>query len=115
MALEEKMVRNILFVILIMLSPICFAQEPMETAEYTKSTEYKIEVLENDIVQVRRADIVLRDGVEISRRYHRHCLSPGSDLSSQHSKVKKIAEAIWTPEVIGKYQERRNADKKEKI
>lgn len=64
----------------------------------------QIEVTRNGSVQVRRADLVLKDGVEIAKTYHRHVLVPGSDLSSEDAKVVAIAQAAWTPEVIAAYQ-----------
>ncbi len=60
----------------------------------------KIEVLENFQIQVRRADKVLKDGVEIAKTYHRHVLAPGDDLTGQDAKVTKVAKALWTPDVV---------------
>ena len=41
----------------------------------------KIEIVgQYKAVQVRRADIVERDGVEIARTFHRHVLQPGTLL-----------------------------------
>lgn len=64
----------------------------------------QIEVTRNGSVNVRRADLVLKDGVEIAKTYHRHVLAPGSDLSKEDAKVVAIAQAAWTPEVIAAYQ-----------
>ena len=55
----------------------------------------KIEVLEDGQIQVRRADKVLRDGVEIAKTYHRHVLAPGDDLTGQDNRVILIARAAW--------------------
>jgi urease accessory protein UreE len=55
----------------------------------------KIEVLEDGQIQVRRADKVLKDGVEIAKLYHRHVLAPGDDLTGQDAKVVAIATAVW--------------------
>jgi len=63
----------------------------------------KIEVLENGTLQVRTADIILRDGAEINRSYHRHVLAPGDDLTNQDAKVQAIANATWTPCVLDAY------------
>lgn len=63
-----------------------------------------IDVLETGVIQVRRADRVCRDGVEIAKSYHRHCLAPGEDLSGQDARVAAVAKAVWTPEVIEAYQ-----------
>lgn len=65
-----------------------------------KSVVDLISVTELGSVEVRRADIVLRDGEEIAKTYHRHVLMPGDDLSGQSAKVSAIAKAVWTPDVI---------------
>ena len=64
----------------------------------------QIEVTRNGSVNVRRADLILKDGVEIAKTYHRHVLSPGADLSNEDAKVVAIAQAAWTPEVLAAYQ-----------
>lgn len=63
-----------------------------------------VEVIENNTIQVRRRDQILKDGVEISASFHRHIVCPGDDLTDQDPKVVAIAEALWTPEVIEAYQ-----------
>ena len=57
-------------------------------------------------LQIRKADIVEKDGVEIARSYHRHTLEPGTvgtgttliptDISGEESLVQSIANAVWT-------------------
>ena len=64
-----------------------------------------ISVLEFGQLQVRIDTIVEKDGKEIARTYHRGTLEPGSDVSDQHEWVQKIAELIWTPEVIERRKE----------
>ena len=64
----------------------------------------RIEVLENGVIQVRQAEIITKDGNEIARNFSRWVLSPGDDVSTQDDKVKAIATAVWTPEVISAYQ-----------
>jgi len=64
----------------------------------------KIELVENNIIQVRTATTVERDGTEIAKTYHRHSLCPGEDISNEDPKVQAIANAIWTEEVIAAYQ-----------
>lgn len=68
-----------------------------------RNTIDKIEVLENGIIQIRQANIVQRDGVEIAKTYHRWTLTPGQDLTGQEQRVKDIANAAWTQEVIAAY------------
>lgn len=72
---------------------------------FTEKQEYKVEVLPPySILQVRRADIVEKDGVEVGRTYHRHCCKPGDDVSAECAQVQAIAGALWTDEVIAAYQ-----------
>ena len=64
----------------------------------------KVELVENNSIQVRTATIIERDGIEISRSFHRHVVSPGDNVSNEDPKVQAIANAIWTEEVIAAYQ-----------
>ena len=64
----------------------------------------QVEVVANNCVQVRQDTIIKDDDVEISRTYHRHVLAPGDNLDNQDPKVRAIAEAVWTPEIIAAYQ-----------
>lgn len=68
-----------------------------------RNTIDKIEVLENGIIQVRQANIVERDGVEIAKTYHRWSLTPGQDLTGQEQRVVDIANVVWTEEVVAAY------------
>lgn len=45
-------------------------------------------------IEVRMANLILRDGAEISKEYHRHVVEPTQeDLSNEHPDVQAIAEA----------------------
>jgi len=68
----------------------------------------KIEVLENNSIQVRSANIIEKDGVEISRTFHRHVVNPSNDISGEDSKVQAVANAIWTQGIIDAYLESQN-------
>ena len=70
----------------------------------------KIEVVgQYKAVQVRKATIIERDGVEISRTFHRHVLHPGSlgdgdvlvdtYISGEDAVVQAICTAAWTDAV----------------
>ena len=74
----------------------------MALTETTKVDQ--IELTETNTIQVRTATIIERDGIEISRTFHRHVVAPGNDVSTEDPKVQAIANAIWTPEVIAAYQ-----------
>ena len=54
----------------------------------------KIEVV-GDVVQVRQATIILEDGAELSKSYHRWCLNKGDDISEQDAKVQAVCNAVW--------------------
>ena len=47
----------------------------------------KIELVENNSIQVRTATIIERDGTEIAKTYHRHVKHPGEDVSNEDPKV----------------------------
>ena len=61
-----------------------------------------IEVLPMGQVQVRTDTIIEKDGVELSRSYHRHVVEPtvsAGDLAKQDQRVKDIVAVAHTAEV----------------
>ena len=73
----------------------------------TKTTqEDKIEIVgQYKSIQVRTATVIEEDGVELSRSFHRHVVSPGDDVSNESAEVQAIAAVIHTPEVVAAYQQ----------
>ena len=71
----------------------------------TKRTEQdKIEVIGNHkMIQVRTVTIIEEDGVELSRSYHRHVISPDSDSSGESADVKAMVAQFHTDEVKAAY------------
>ena len=77
----------------------------------TESTEYdKIEVVGlYKIVQVRKATVIKKDSVELTRTFHRYILEPGTlddsdnlvdtDLSAEPAEVSAVCNAVWTTDV----------------
>ena len=63
-----------------------------------------INVKLDGVIEVRRANRVFRDGVEISKTYHRHVVVPGDDLSLEDSKVAAVGATVHTPEVIAAFE-----------
>ncbi len=69
----------------------------------------KIEVVNKWNIQVRNATIIKKDGVELTRTFHRKVLTPGTldasdnlvdtDISEQDSDVQAICNAAWTTQV----------------
>ena len=75
----------------------------------------KIEVVGTyKAVQVRRAEVIEKDGVEVARSFHRHALSCGSidasdnfvdtDISGEDADVQAICNAAWTQAVKDAYK-----------
>ena len=64
----------------------------------------QIEVVGIGTVQVREATVITEDGKQISKTYHRHCISPGDNYSAEETRVQAICAAVHTPEVIAAYQ-----------
>ena len=82
----------------------------------------KIEVVgQYKAVQVRCAAVIERDGVEVTRSFHRHVLHPGkldendalvdTDLSGEDADVAAIATAAWTDAVKEAWRLKLVADK----
>ena len=89
----------------------------------TESIEYdKIEVVGiYKTVQVRKATVIKKDGVELTRSFNRYVLNPGSlddsdnlvdtDLSGQPAEVSAICNAAWTTDVKAVWKAKLIADK----
>ena len=64
----------------------------------------KIEIVgDHRNVHVRTATVVSEDGLELSRSYHRHVVSPLDDASGETAEVQAICTAMHTQEVIDAY------------
>ena len=69
-----------------------------------RTVEDKIEIVgDYKMVQVRTATVIERDGVEISRSFHRHVVAPDADISGESAEVQAICNAVWTQEVKDAY------------
>ena len=69
-----------------------------------RTAEDKIEIVgDHKMVQVRTATIIERDGVEISRSFHRHVVAPGDDISGESAEVQAVCNAVWTQEIKDAY------------
>ena len=64
------------------------------------TTNDKIEVLQlaagYPVVQVRTATIIAEAGVEISRTFHRHVLTPDADIAQEDLDVFASAKEVFT-------------------
>ena len=88
-----------------------------------ESIEYdKIEIIgQYKAVQVRKATVIKKDGVELTRSFYRYVLHPGdldgsdnlvdTDLSEEPAEVSAICTAAWTTDVKAAWKAKLIADK----
>ena len=72
----------------------------------TKETQIgKIEVVgKYKSVQVRTDTVVMEDGTELSRKYHRHVLMPDAVKTDENAEVQAVCNAVWTQDVKDAYE-----------
>jgi len=80
----------------------------------TETFEYDCEVRgPYKTVQVRKARIIMDDGTEISRAYHRHVLQcrtktddtwGDTDISGEDASVQAVCNAVWTSAIKTAYE-----------
>ena len=69
-----------------------------------ETVQDKIEVVgEFKHVQVRTATVIKRDGVEISRSFHRHVVVPDADITGESAEVQAICATVHTDEIKAAY------------
>ena len=89
----------------------------MATLTETQEND-KIEVVSKWNIQVRTATVIKKDGVELTRSFHRKVLTPGTlkggdgadkdtlvetSISGEDSDVQAICNAAWTSQVKTDY------------
>jgi hypothetical protein len=72
----------------------------------TKETiQDKIEIVGDfKHIQVRTATVIKEDGVELSRSFHRHVVSPDSDSTNESADVKAMVKQFHTDAVKKAYK-----------
>ena len=66
--------------------------------------EDKIEVVGDfKHIQVRTATVIKEDGVELSRSYHRHVVTPNSDSTNESADVKAMVAQFHTDAIKTAY------------
>jgi len=69
-----------------------------------ETVQDKIEIVgEFKHIQVRTATVIKKDGVEISRSFHRHVVAPGDDASAESDDVKALVTQFHTDAVKTAY------------
>ena len=72
----------------------------------------KIEIVGNyKIIQVRTATVIKKDGIEISRSFHRHSVAPDADISNENAEVKAICNIVHTNEIKTAYKKHLESQK----
>jgi len=54
-------------------------------------------------IQVRTATVIKKDGVEITRTFHRHVVAPNADTSGESDDVKALAAQLHTDAIKTAY------------
>ena len=67
----------------------------------TETTEYdKIEIVgQYKAVQVRKATVIKKDDVELTRSFERYVLNSDEDITKEPTEIQTICNAVWTQEV----------------
>ena len=88
-----------------------------------ESIEYdKIEVVgQYKAVQVRKATVIKKDGVELTRAFGRYVLQAGvldgnnalvdTDISAEPAEIQAVCNAVWTTDVKAAWKAKLIADK----
>ena len=64
-----------------------------------EQVEDKIDIINKgdwSIVGVRTATVIKRDGVELSRSFHRRTIVPTADISGESAEVQAVCNAAFT-------------------
>ena len=89
----------------------------------TETTEYdKIEIVTPyKHVQVRKANVIKKDGVELTRSFERYVLHAGildasdnlvdTDISSEPADIQAVCNAVWNTDVKAAWKAKLIADK----
>ena len=61
----------------------------------------RIEITEDGTVHIREAIYIVEDGVRLGLLgYQRDTKRPGEDVAQKSERIKAVAAAVWTPDVI---------------
>ena len=78
----------------------------------SESIEYdKIEVVgPYKAVQVRKATVIKKDDVELTRSFERYVLQSDADVSKEPAEVKAVCDAVWTDAVKDAWKKKLEED-----
>ena len=64
-----------------------------------------ITILEDGQLQIRRSRRIFDGPTMVAEQYHRHVLGPGDDTAQEDTRVRTVANVLWTPTVIQAYRD----------
>lgn len=66
-------------------------------------------------MEVRRAQVILKDGVEIARNLHRWVVEPDQDAALiEDERLKKVCSSVWDKDTIENYKQQKKKKEEEK-
>ena len=78
----------------------------------------KIEIVNNGsypVIQVRTANIIKKDGAEISRSFHRHIVVPTADLTNEDPDVMALGNVVFTQDHKDAYLAEEQANAQQEV
>ena len=71
-----------------------------------KRISFDQQITEDGQIQVRTITRILEDGIELSKSYHRHVITPLDSIENEDDRTKLVAGAIYTPEFVKAYKKK---------
>lgn len=60
-------------------------------------------------ISIRTSNLILEDGLEVAKNYHRKVLAPGDDVKNEGEITKAVAAVVWTQKVIDDHLSKKEA------
>ena len=67
------------------------------------STVDEITITSNGVILYRSNNLVMDGEKQVAQGYERNSITPGADLTNIPANVVAVANIVWTPTVIAKY------------
>lgn len=76
---------------------------------FTKVIEREITVQDDGLIFLKRTTVIFEDGVESGVKVFRTSFEPGADVSGEIPRIRNIAAAVWTTQVVSDYATKKAA------
>ena len=72
---------------------------------FIENVEFFLGILDDGQIEVRRTRVIVDDADNsiVGERHHRQVLEPGQDVSTLPQRIQRVANVVWTPQVIADY------------